>query len=272
MELFACPVCGAPLRDEGRALRCGAGHSFDRAREGYVNLLPANQKHSLSPGDDREMVRARSLFLERGYYAPLRDALCGICAARCPNGGVLVDAGCGEGWYTAAISESLADAGRAAVVLGLDISKEAVRLAARRGGADYAVASSRAMPLADGAADLLLNCFSPLFAEEFRRVLRPGGAFVYVVPAARHLWQLKAAVYDVPYENAEKVEAYDGFRYDGPTRVRGEIALDNPGDIRSLFAMTPYAWKTPAEGRARLAALTSLTTEIGFDIHCYTRV
>lgn len=272
MDLFLCPVCGAPLRDEGRALRCAAGHAFDKAREGYVHLLPANRKHSLAPGDDRGMVRARAAFLERGYYAPLRAELCALCAAHCPDGGVLVDAGCGEGWYTAAVSAALRAAGKQVRAIGLDISKEAVRRAARRGGAAYAVASCRAMPLADSAADLLLACFSPLFADEFRRVLRPGGAFLYVVPCARHLWQLKAAVYDAPYENPVRVEAYPGFRFEETRRVRARISLDNSEDIRNLFMMTPYAWKTSAEGRARVAALTSLETEIGFDVHRYARL
>ena len=274
MSLFRCPLCAAPLRREGNALRCPSRHSFDLAREGYAHLLPANRKHSKLPGDDREMVAARSAFLEKGYYLPRRDALerqAVTCTADCPSP-VVVDSGCGEGWYTAGIFQTLVQAGRTPVLAGVDISKFALRRAARRlPEGEFAVASSYHLPLADACADLLLNIFSPLAAEEFARVLRPGGHFVYVVPSARHLWQMKQVLYDVPYENPVKVEEYPGFRYLEAVPVRSSIRLEDPADIMALFQMTPYAWKTPKEGVQRLRERTVLETEIGFDLHLYRR-
>ena len=237
-----------------------------------MNLLRVDRRHSANPGDDREMVHARTDFLAGGYYEPLRGALCALCAELLPRGGLLLDSGCGEGYYTAGIAAALHAADPAARVAGIDISKEAVKLAARRArDAQFAVASAFSLPLADGAADLLLNCFSPLCPEEFLRVLRPGGAFLYVVPSARHLWQLKCAVYDAPYENSEKIVAYPGFTWLRAAQVRGSITLPDAAAIEALFGMTPYFWKTPRAGRARLAALQTLKTDIGFDIHVYRK-
>lgn len=272
--MLRCPYCAAPLEREGRALRCLNGHSFDLAKEGYVNLLPPNRRHSKDPGDDREMVAARSAFLEKGYYLPLRNALEALAVRLTEGiaGPAVVDSGCGEGWYTAGICAALADAGRAPRAVGVDISRYAVRRAARRlPEGQFAVASVYRLPLGDGSADLLLDVFSPLAAEEFARVVKPGGHFVYVVPSARHLWQMKEVLYPQPYENPVKTEDYPGFEYAGVTEVRETITLAEGADIMALFGMTPYAWKTPKEGVARLAGMTSLTTEIGFDIHCYRR-
>ena len=156
---------------------------------------------------------------------------------------------------------------------GTDISKAILRYAARREkGVEFAVASSFHLPLADGAADVLLDCFSPLALEEFRRVLRPGGVFLYVVPAADHLWQLKEVLYDQPYANEEKETPYEGFAYEAIVPVEDTITLPSQADIQALFQMTPYYWKTPREGAARLAALETLTTRISFRIHIFRRV
>ncbi len=274
-SLFRCPNCGAPLEREGRTLRCSARHSFDMAREGYVNLLPPNRKRSKDPGDDRDMVAARSAFLERGYYLPLRSALEEL-AVRHTEGipaPVTVDSGCGEGWYTAGVHAALTRAGRVPRTAGVDLSRYALRRAARRlPEGEFAVASVYRLPLGDASADLLLDVFSPLAAAEFARVVRPGGWFFYVVPSARHLWQMKEILYPEPYENPVKVEDYPGFAYQGVTEIRDTVTLTERADITALFGMTPYAWKTPREGVARLEGLDSLTTEIGFDIHCYRRV
>ncbi len=273
-SLFCCPICAAPLSREGNALRCPSRHSFDVAREGYVNLLPSNRKHSKDPGDDRDMVAARSAFLEKGYYLPLREALEGLTVRLAGDipAPSLVDSGCGEGWYTAGVHRALTGAGRAPRTAGVDLSKYALRRAARRlPQGEFAVASVYRLPLGDASADLLLDVFSPLAAAEFARVVRPGGYFLYVVPSARHLWQMKEILYPKPYENPVKVEDYPGFAYQGVTEIRETVTLSERADITALFGMTPYAWKTPREGVERLEGLDTLTTEIGFDIHCYRR-
>jgi 23S rRNA (guanine745-N1)-methyltransferase len=268
--VFCCPVCGAPLTREARALRCPAGHSYDLAKEGYVNLLPVNHRHSASPGDDREMVAARTRFLDGGWYAPLRERLCGLAEQVCGADPVLLDAGCGEGYYTAALCAALRHhGGRTA---GVDLSKAAARKAAKRcADAEIAVSSVYRLPVRDASVDLLVNCFSPLAAEEFARVLKPGGHFLYVVPGPKHLWELKSVLYDAPYENEEKREDYPGFRLTGVEPVETSFTLYDAESIQALFHMTPYTWKTPKHGAERLAQRSELTVTAQFRIHEYRR-
>lgn len=271
--LFFCPHCGAKLKKDGGSVRCEKGHSYDYAKEGYLYLLDAEQKNSLSPGDDKQMVAARSAFLEKGYYAPLRDALVSLATRYAPEGAVFLDAGCGEGYYTAAVHTALAAAEKTSHTLAVDISKFAVKRAAKRcRDAETAVASVYRLPVADGSVDVLLNCFSPLALAEFLRVLKPGGVFLYVVPGARHLYQMKEVLYDAPYENEERDEEYEGFRLLATVPVTGSITLPSQEDIASLFSMTPYAWKSPYAGKERLRALSALTTEISFRVCVYQKL
>ncbi len=270
-SLFRCPICATPLTRGERAYTCPAGHSYDLSAEGYTHLLPANQKNSKNPGDDKQMVAARCEFLDEGYYAPLRKALTDLAAeltADIPSP-ALLDSGCGEGYYTAGLAQAL-PGGR---IAGIDISKFALRRAAKKAtGVEFAVASSYRLPVMDGSIDLLYNIFSPLSAEEFARVLVPGGHFVYVVPSGRHLWQMKEVLYDNPYENPVKQEDYSGFAWQRVIPLRYTVTLDCSADIMALFSMTPYAWKTPKAGMERLSQLSQLETEIGFDIHVYKKV
>lgn len=271
-SLFRCPLCAKPLERTGEGLACRSGHCFDRAAAGYVHLLPANKKHSKSPGDDREMVAARSAFLGKGHYAPLLDTLC-EAARDCLDisAPVIVDSGCGEGYYTAGLYRALS--GREPRMAGVDLSKFALRRAAKKlPQGEFAVASAYRLPLADGCADLLTNIFSPLAAEEFARVLKPGGFFVYAVPSARHLWEIKEVLYAKPYENPVRREDYTGFAWQGVREVRDVLSLTDQADIMALFRMTPYAWKTPEEGVRKLEALRRLDVQIGFDLHCYRRI
>ena len=125
--------------------------------------------------------------------------------------------------------------------------------------------------MADRSIDLLLNCFSPLAIEEFHRVLRPGGYFLYVVPGQWHLWELKQVLYDRPYPNEVKETPYPGFRYADIRHVSDVIHLDCPADIQALFGMTPYCWKTPKSGVEKLCELSELDCRIAFDIHVFQK-
>ena len=272
--LFRCPLCTAPLTRGDKGYRCPAGHSFDLAAAGYTHLLPANRKHSKNPGDDKEMVAARSAFLEKGYYAPLKEALCAMSLQALDGipSPALLDSGCGEGYYTAGLWQTLTEGGHTPRIAGVDISKFALRRAAKRlPQGEFAVASVYRLPLADESVDLLTNVFSPLAADEFRRVLKPGGKFCYVVPSAHHLWEMKQVLYEEPYENPVKREDYPGFVWKGAQQVRYTIRLEEGAHIMALFGMTPYAWKTPREGVERLQKLNSLETRIGFDLHLYEK-
>ena len=274
-SLFCCPLCASPLTREGGTYRCPQGHSFDLAAAGYTHLLPANRKHSKQPGDDREMVAARAAFLEKGYYAPLLQALCDGALERLAalSAPVILDSGCGEGYYTSGLFHALTQAGLTPSTAGVDLSKFALRRAAKRlPQGEFAVASVYHLPLSPSSVDLLVNIFSPLAAEEFARVVRPGGWFCYAVPSPRHLWEMKQVLYPQPYENPVKREEYPGFIWQSVQEVRGTIHLSCGEDIQALFGMTPYAWKTPKAGREQLAKLEELDTTIGFDLHWYQRV
>lgn len=273
-SLFRCPLCCEALSRGADGYRCGTGHCFDIAAAGYTHLLPANKKHSKNPGDDKDMVAARSAFLDAGYYAPLLDALCGIVVKHAKSIGqcTLLDCGCGEGYYTAGIAKALSQSGVPFQIAGIDISKFALKKAGKRlPQGEFAVASAYHLPMADNTADILLNVFSPLSTEEFARVLRLGGLFIYVVPSALHLWEMKQILYDVPYENQVKQEDYPDFDWIECRPVRFTAHLEQPEHIMALFGMTPYAWKTPKAGIARLSALDRLSTQIEFDIHIYQK-
>ena len=273
MSLFCCPLCGAPLIREEHVYRCPSGHSYDIAAQGYTHLLPANRKHSKMPGDDKGMAAARSEFLRAGYYEPLRRALCALAVELTDDQASVLDAGCGEGYYTEGVYHALLQSGKQIKMAGTDISKMILRRAARREkGVEFAVASSYHLPLADSSADLILNCFSPLALDEFRRILRCGGHFLYVVPAPRHLFEMKKILYDRPYLNEEKLTPYEGFRYVKVVPVRDTIRVVGQFHIHALFQMTPYYWKTPKEGCRRLEELEELQTEIAFDIHVFEKI
>ena len=176
----------------------------------------------------------------------------------------VLDAGCGEGKYSCDVLDRLRRAGKEPVVIGVDISKDALIQAARRSKElRLAAASSAALPLPYGSIGLILNIFSPFMGGEFRRVLCPGGRLIRAYPLARHLWELKAAVYDRPYENPPAEPAVEGFRLLRTQTLRKTITLSSNEDVQALFLMTPYYYKTGAEDQQKLAAVPSLrvTTE-----------
>lgn len=271
---FCCPHCGEILTIEEKRLLCPNGHSFDRAAQGYVHLLLPQQMHAKIPGDNKEMVAARRLFLDTGSYALFREGMISMISREFSGklAPILLDAGCGEGYYTDGIARALAQEHPGAQVYGFDISKLAVRAAAIRSRSiPYAVASCFSIPAADRSVDGLLAVFSPIVPEEFARVIKPGGFLLLAVAGPRHLFGLKEILYDSPYENERRDTAYPGFSFCERLPLAGKITLTHPEEIEALFSMTPYYWKTPAAGAARLRQAASLTTEIAFDLLLYRR-
>jgi 23S rRNA (guanine745-N1)-methyltransferase len=237
LPYLRCPNCSSPLAAAGdRALRCARGHSFDIARQGYATLTAGRSTH---PGDSAEMVADRAGFLAAGHYDFVADAL---AAAAPVQGGLVVDAGTGTGYYLARLLDELPRA----VGLGLDVSKAALRRAARaHPRADAALADLwRPLPLADASAGLVLNVFAPRNGPEFRRILRPGGILLVVTPAADHLAELVEAfgLIRVDPDKAGRVGDSLGahFTAASTTTVRHGMRL-NRGEVRTLIGMTPNA-------------------------------
>lgn len=268
--MLICPVCSEALELSERGAACPRGHRFDRAREGYLYLLRSSKKGD-AMGDPKEQARSRRDFLNRGYYAPLRDELVRIVGDLAAEGlerGAaplsLLDICCGEGYYTSAMG-----AVPGVEAYGFDLGKEMVRLAAKRGGAEYFVANLKSIPVPDGSIDIATHLFAPFNEREFARVLAPEGTLLSVVPGARHLFGLKEVLYDEPYLNDERLPATEELELMGTHRVQASIDLVTPEDIEAVFRMTPYYFRTPRAGRERLAALSTLSTPIEFVIAAY---
>jgi len=262
--MFICPVCKKELNKTGKSLVCPDGHCFDTAKSGYVNLLL--KSNGGNHGDNKLMVNARRDFLDRGYYEPLRNAVVGMCREFTNAGDTLVDCGCGEGYYTSAIAAALPDR----TVCGFDISKDALAVAAKRSkSVEYAVASSFDIPLPDGCADMVTEIFSPHSEKEFLRIMKPNGRMLMVIPLENHLYELKQAVYDMAYKNEPSSFEEEGFKLLKSERVEYTAHISSNADIKNLFAMTPYYYKTGAKEQARLNTLQQISVTLSFAVLCY---
>lgn len=270
-NLFCCPICHEALTPVQGSYTCPARHTFDIARQGYVNLLTGRTSHQ--HGDNKEMIAARRDFLAAGYYEPLMREVAAVACRHARHGFRILDAGCGECSYTDRIARQLQKAGIDCHILGMDISREALAIGGRKNEAlALAVASLYRIPLREASIDLLFEIFAPHCGEEYRRVLRPGGKLVMVIPAARHLFGLKEALYATPYENEVADTALDGFHLLEQISIRDTITLANEADLWNLFTMTPYFYRTPPKAKEKLRQQAPLTTEIAFEILVYEKI
>ena len=266
MELL-CPLCGAPLCRKEHTYHCENRHSFDIARQGYVNLLPVQQKHSLHPGDTREQVVARRAFLSAGFYQPIIDTL--ISTARefgCK--GPILDVGCGEGYYSSRLAGALD-----ADLLGLDISKEAVRAAAGAyKNAAWVCATASHLPVRDGSIRLLTSLFSLTLPEEFLRVLAKDGYYFQVLAAQDHLLGLKSIIYpELLLREKDSVPELPGFAPVKTIPIRFSFRIEGE-QIQNLFSMTPHVFRIGKAGAERLAKLTELEDTASCVLNVFRRV
>lgn len=265
--LWVCPLCRQPLQESRGSLRCCAGHCFDFAREGYVNLMPVNRKQSREPGDSQEMVAARRRVHEADLFRPLVDELVTALRLLLTPRATVLDLGCGEGYYSQGLLRFLPETN----LYGVDISKPAVRLAAKScSGGQFAVASAFDVPLPSQSVGAVLSIFAPASADELRRLVQPEGLLVKVMPGPDHLWSLRERLYAAPRRHEPETSAPEGYQLIEQVNVRFEQALSQPL-LQDLVAMTPYAHSGQRENKQALSALDALPVQADFLLHVYQR-
>ncbi len=257
--MLKCLKCNAALRLQDRSLVCENNHCYDLSKRGYVNLSLNQKKDS---GDDKDMVKARTHFLNQDFYKPLCDEVIKTIKALKPQ--TLLDCGCGEGYYSNQIKQAIG-----CDMVAIDLSKSAIDHACRaKSGIQYVVASLANLPLMDNSMDVLLSMFAPIYEQEFSRVLKDGGYFIKVCPNEEHLIGLKQAIYDEVYVN-EVSHELTNFELVEEHEISYEIEINDQESIMALFQMTPYYYKTSKEGVERVKKLTHLKTKVGFMIQIY---
>lgn len=266
---YICPVCGKLLSKSGNSLKCSEGHCFDISKNGYVNLLTGKSKKG--HGDDKIMVKARHDFLYAEHYSHLKSAVCGEIREFSNNAHSMLDSGCGEGYYTKDFYTAFDKGGKE--VYGIDVSKEALKIASKAcPKVNFAVASAYKLPFSDNSFGLVISLFAPLAVEEFHRVLEKNGIFITVIPLENHLFNLKKAVYDTPYRNKPENTDLKGFELISNVEVKKDIRLSSNNDIKNLFMMTPYYYKTSSRDQEKLNCIDKLDVETEFMILTYKKI
>ena len=265
--MLRCPVCAAEMQadESGKSCRCAGTrtHSYDFARSGYLNLTRPGE----GEGDLREAISARRLFLNAGYYEPLSIEINRILQKLDAQN--VLDAGCGEGYYTNRMAEER-------TVLGVDLSRAGIDAAAKHAkqnntNAAFAVGSIFSLPVADATCDVVTNLFAPCCENEFSRVLKDGGHLILVGAGERHLMGLKQVLYENPYLNPGRADLPAQMKEVDRRRLAYTVTVEGREAIDALFSMTPYYWRTSEADRAKLNAIESLTTELDFDIFTYQK-
>ena len=272
-KYFLCPHCGADmtLLESGKSIVCNGErkkHCFDLSSSGYVNLAPPSQSGS---GDSKEAVRSRSRFLECGGYSPICLAVCDAVNKYC-NGGLVIDAGCGEGYYTNNIAKSYKGS-----VVGFDLSKFGVEYASKSAGRNlvqnvfFAVSSVYTLPVADNSADGIVNIFAPCVENEYARVLKQGGVLITAEAGENHLLGLKEAIYDNAYKNNGREDMPIGMELVEEKDVRFNLVLEEKKLIAALFSMTPYYYRTSETDMKKLESLERLETSVDVKIKIFCK-
>lgn len=270
--VWRCPVCASALTLQGRSYRCLQNHCFDMAKEGYINLLLANQKKTAQPGDSLEQLQGRRRFLESGHYRPLLEKIYQLLDLG--RGSVLADIGCGEGYYSRGLKALAAESKQVLLSYGIDIAKEGVRLAAKVDkprNTEYAVASSFNLPWLDNSFDRVLRVFAPSKEEEVARVLKSDGRFLVVSPGPQHLLELRELLYRevVPHE-APKPPL--GFELMQAQRLHYTLQLEGQQSMDDLLLMTPFNWRGEQPVKQDLEQLKIFSCQADFVLHVYKKL
>ena len=234
IELFRCPLCHQGfLPDTSSGLCCPNSHHFDLARNGYLNLLITQQNADY----DRGLFQARREVFAEGIFDPLIAKLSTLIAGLGLADATVLDSGCGEGSLLVRLGKTL----DWATLLGVDISRDGIRLAGAHNAAImWCVADLAQLPLANNSIGLVLNMLSPANYGEFKRILKPGGYLIKIVPGAYYLQEIRARLGDVPAYSNEGVLANleENADIDSRVRLQYEVTL-RPQLWSSVVKMTP---------------------------------
>lgn len=276
-ECLICPICDTKLSPTGNTLKCGRKHSFDVGREGYINLLVPTKEKLAEAGDTQEMLVARRAFLDKGFYAPLSASINELVTeflTRKSSGGNIIDAGCGEGYYIGRLKQGLDNLSKGSIhsFFGLDVSKYAARIAARRyRGVGFIVGNiNQKLPLADESVEVLINVFAPRNPAEFGRVLAPGGLVLTVIPNPSHLIELRSSLKLLHIEEDKYQHTVNRFenQFDliGARSLEYELLLTSGDDLANLVKMTPNYWHTSREDRLAMDTMSGCQTKASFNM------
>lgn len=265
-EIFNCPICKKPLSLKLNSLICPQNHNFDLAKSGYVNLVI--HKNSSNPGDNKELIYSRKEFLNKDFYKPLSNLINQTANTLLNKNSTIIDSGCGTGYYLDNLYKDRITSGFVDKMIGIDISKEGILIASKTTSKqiNYAVASVYTMPFANNFADLIVSVFAPYAIQEFYRVLNSDGYCLVVYPAKEHLIELKNVLYaDKVYENAKNFD-FSPLAVEEYKEIKFIMNLNSSQDIINLFNMTPYAYKTSIQAKAKLLELNSLNITAHFTL------
>ena len=287
LDILKCPVCKGSLARRERCLICENGHNFDIAKCGYVNMLPPGREKNSRTGDERDMVRARVDFLSRGYYGEISRRFAALLSEILPerDSYVICDMGAGEGYHTCQIADTVHEKlSKDVLALGFDASKYAAECASKRskslgfmpkGGIGEAHESKCAayfmpgnifsLPLEDSSVDAAVSMFAPIAAEEAARLLGKGGIFAVVASGRDHLIEMRRIIYDDVHFSDATTPIPEGFCEISRSSLTYKVKIESTDDIKSLFMMTPFYYKTSEKGREELYSLDEL--EVTVDVN-----
>lgn len=272
--VLICPVCKELIenKEQARTYKCINNHCYDLAKQGYLNLLMSNQKKSNHPGESKEMITIRREFLDKGYYKPVSDQVNIMTSEYLDKqNGTVLDLGCGEGYYLNQMEQYFLEKNKDINFYGLDISKEAVRLASiRNKSIKYVVSSNFAPPFKDNSIDILLSVFSPISDEECDRLIGENGCFVRVLPNPDHLIELREIIYDHLEERRDGNIPSEKLTCVKEAKVTYKIDLEQD-DLMKLLQMTPHYWKTSAKNKERILEVEMLSVTIDMNVSVYRR-
>lgn len=263
-RVFCCPICNKVLEEKNGSLQCENGHCYDISKKGYVNLLPPSK--SKQHGDNKEMMQARQLIMSGGYYDELANVVINELANYQPQ--KVLDVGSGEGYFARKIKAKYPNA----QVVGVDISKPAIELAAKTSkDISYAVASSKHLPIENNSVDCIICAFAPFFADEFLRVIKKDGVVCRILPNENHMYKLKAELYDNVQLNIVDPPEIEGLELQKEQTVDCLDYCAKNENIEALIKMTPYYYRTSMEKIKKVSELNSLNVDLHFLVRMYKK-